>query len=155
MSECFKNTLWCGTFSSACGYHERYYQCINQTYANDLVNKNQLKNNPFDNLTSLQNISNMFIGVKTSDTVTDIADICLISNELFRKCTKLNNSNYVFAYNRGLMYEQAGHLIKFWEKNTFPNMNSMTNCYLYCTKLEEQLNSENAYKQSYDAYFKA
>ena len=146
MSYCFANTAWLGSMDD-----NKY----NPKADDNKFNKNPLKNNVFENLSTLKNIEGMFQSNNGSSSNRSNRDyLRYFSINLFtnKQNKSLENASHIFSGNYYVqcLEKKDGYsdLICFWE---FDKMKKCVSPYKNCDKLYDLLKQDD--KDQYKSYF--
>lgn len=154
MESCFALTYWFGGETAKDGNGVFYNPLFSDEAFKSLsVSRDQLANNPFQDLTNLEIVTNMFMGgITTSESTPNRTDLQCFNKNIFNNNTKLKNVSGVFSGCWRLTEVNGDGLIEFWG-NTYKQNPKVTSCYAQCIELKKQLNDNDKWKTQYEQYF--
>ena len=154
MESCFALTYWFGGETAKDGNGVSYNPLFSDEAFKSLkVSRDQLANNPFQDLTNLEIVTNMFMGgITTSESTPNRTDLQCFNKNIFNNNTKLKNVSGVFSGCWRLTEVNGDGLIEFWGNNYKQNP-KVTSCYAHCTELKKQLEGNGKWKTQYEQYF--
>ena len=150
MTECFAYTYWYGGETQS-PYNPLHHD---ETFKTLPVSRDQLANNPFQDLINLEIATGMFKGgINSSENTTLRTDLQCFNKDIFTSNTKLKNVSGVFSGCWRLTEVNGNGLVEFWDTTKYKQNPTATACYAKCTELRSQLETNNKWLAKYEQYF--